>query len=204
MRKLYLCEVVDVRDVGVRRKVLRVSMRVLRPLMFNADGVVVNTRNVHNASVFERVLEKSRTLVCNLEHAGKPGVYYVNKPIVPMSVSAWDSLVVLMNEIEAVLVDYCKQYGFVLIPSRHYTERSFRAWFIKMPNGGVRVGCPFLVWNRAFWITAVKHGVDITEKTRKEVNAWVKYAPKYRVYHSNKAIMKKLLEVVDYYRRKIM
>jgi hypothetical protein len=200
-KRIYLIDVVSVADIGVRKEVLRVKAEVIRPEQFTIEALAVNTKASLNASVFERAYSKSRTLAVSL--AKEPDRWFINKPIIPMSVEQWDSLVALMDDMENILAGYCEQNGFTLIPSRHYTERSFRAWFIKMPHGGVRVGCPFLVYGRAFWITAVKNGVDITEKTRKEVNAWVGYAPKYRVYHNNRAVAKKVLEVVEYYRKRI-
>jgi hypothetical protein len=200
-KKIYLLDVISVACVGIRKEVLRVRAEVIRPVQFTIEALVVNTKASLNASVFERACSKSKILAVSL--AKKSDRWFINKPIIPMSVEQWDSLVALMDDMENILSDYCEQNGFTLIPSKHYTERSFRAWFIKMPHGGVRVGCPFLVYGRAFWITAVKNGVDITEKTGKEVNAWVGYAPKYRVYHNNRAVAKKVLEVVEYYRRKI-
>jgi hypothetical protein len=200
-RKIYLIDAISVADVGVRKEVLRVRAEVIRPVQFIIEALVVNTRASLNASVFERACSKSRTLAVSL--AEESGRWFINKPIIPMTVEQWDSLVALMDDMEEILAGYCEQNGFTLIPSRRYTERSFRAWFIKMPHGGVRVGCPFLVHGRAFWITAVKNGVDITEKTKKEVNAWVGYAPRYRIYHNNRAVARKVLEVVEYYRKKI-
>jgi len=200
-KKIYLIDVISVVNAGVRKEVLCVGAEVIRPEQFTVEALAVNTKASLNASVFERAYSKSRTLAVSL--ARESDRWFINKPVIPMTVEQWDNLVALMDDMERVLADYCEQNGFILVPSRHYTERSFRAWFIKMPRGGVRVGCPFLVYGRAFWITAVKNGRDITEKTRKEVNAWVGYAPKYRVYHNNRAVAKKVLEVVEYYRKKI-
>ena len=200
-RRIYLIDVASAVDVGVRKRVFRVEAEVVRPERFAVEALAVNTGVSLNASVFKRAYSKSKTLAVSLAEGSD--CWFINKPIVPMTVEQWDSLTALMDGMEGILSDYCEQNGFTLIPSRRYTERSFRAWFIRMPRGGVRVGCPFLIYGRAFWITAVRGGVDITEKTRKEVNAWVGYAPRFRAYHNNRAVARKVLEVVEYYRRKI-
>jgi hypothetical protein len=207
---LCLVEVLGVRPV---RRGFLVRFRVLRPSGFEGEceGVVLNGRRRRDAVVFSNLLRRARegggspVLAVFLRRGGKH--LFLGKPMFLMSVEEWDDLDALASSVERILSDYCAQNGFRLFPSPRYNKREFRAWYVRTVWGRIRVGCPFFVKNRAFWVTAERwegdRWVDVTEKTRVRVRAWIGYAPAHRAYHGSGNILKKLLEVVEYYREKV-
>jgi hypothetical protein len=211
---LCLVEVLRVRPV---RRGFLVRFRVLRPKGFEAEceGAVLNARRRRDAVVFSNLLRKAKergeggrggpVLAVFLRRGARR--LLLGKPMFLMSVEEWDDLEALASSAERVLGEYCAQNGFRLYPSRRYNRREFRAWYVRTVWGRIRVGCPFFVKGRAFWVTAERwegdRWVDVTEKTRVRVRAWVGYAPAHRAYHGSGNVLKKLLEVVEYYREKV-
>jgi len=225
---IYLLKILRHWDIGKNKMVFKIKAKILRPLDFCNKELflyVTNTKKHRNAQIIKGILQKKEQpiILANLKTHDKK--IWINKPIFEFSENDWDNLENLANTIEKYLSEWAKQYEADLKISPIYNSYEFRAWFLRwtlQPEPThkiikvIRVGCPFFVKYRAFWISAKEihvwikphndvqvHEIDLTEKTKIKVNAWLKYAPKYRVYHNNSNVIKKLLEVVEYYYKKL-